>query len=93
MFSMELAFSYLVPYIFCILILYQIDSLQYITQSCLTHCGPMGGSPPGSFVHGIFHAKILEWVAISYSRGSSQPKDQNCISFNSCIGRQIFFYN
>ena len=40
-------------------------------QSCQTLCDPMGYSPPGSFAHGIFQARILEWAAISYSRGSS----------------------
>ena len=35
---------------------------------------------PGSSAHGVFQAKILEWVAISFSRGSSQPRDQTCIS-------------
>ena len=47
-----------------------------IAQSCLTLCDPVDYSPPGSSVHGVFQAKILEWVAISYSRGSTQPKDQ-----------------
>ena len=41
--------------------------------SCLTLCNPMDYSLPGSSVRGIFQARILEWVAISYSRGSSQP--------------------
>ena len=41
-------------------------------QSCLTLCDPMDCSPPGSSVHGIFQAVILEWVTISFSRGSSQ---------------------
>ena len=40
-------------------------------QSCLTLCNPMGCSPPGSSVHGISQARILEWVAISFSRESS----------------------
>ena len=48
-------------------------------QSCLTLLDPMD-SPPGSSVHGIFQAGILEWVAIFYSRESSQPRDQDCIS-------------
>ena len=47
-----------------------------VTQSCLTLCDPMDCSLPGSSVHGILQAKILEWVAIPYSRGSSQPRDQ-----------------
>ena len=47
-----------------------------VTQSCLTFCNPMGYSLPGSSVHGIFQARILEWVAISSSRGSSRTRDQ-----------------
>ena len=43
-------------------------------------------SPPGSSVHGIFQARILEWAVISFSRGSSRPRDQTCIS---CDGRGI----
>ena len=43
-----------------------------VTQSCLTLCDPMDCSLPGSSVHGIFQARILEWVAISFSRRSSQ---------------------
>ena len=50
------------------------------TQLCLTFCDPMDCSPPGSFVHGIFLARILECVAISYPRGSSQPRDRTCVS-------------
>ena len=42
-----------------------------VTKLCLTLCGPMDCSPPGSSVHGISQARILEWVAFSYSRGSS----------------------
>ena len=45
--------------------------------------------PPGSSVHGIFQARILEWVAISYSKGSSQPRDQTYIS---CISRWILYH-
>ena len=44
-------------------------------KSCLTLCDPMDGSLPGSFVHGISQARILVWVAISFSRGSSRPRD------------------
>ena len=44
-----------------------------VTQSCSTFCDPLGCSPPGSSFHGILQAKILEWVAIPFSRGSSQP--------------------
>ena len=46
-----------------------------LLQLCLTFCDPMDYSPPVFSVHGISQARILEWVAISFSRGSSQPKD------------------
>ena len=49
-------------------------------QLCPTLCDPMGCSPPGSSVHGIFQAGVLEWVAISFSRGSSQPRDHTWVS-------------
>ena len=55
-------------------------------QECLTLCDPMDCSPPGSSVHGIFQASILEWIAISSSRGSSQPRAHthiSCIQFSS----------
>ena len=45
-----------------------------VTQLCPTLYGPMDYGPPGSSAHGIFQAKILEWVAISFSRGFSQPR-------------------
>ena len=45
-----------------------------VTQLCLTLCNPMDCGPPGSSVYGILQARILEWVAISFSRGSSQPR-------------------
>ena len=48
----------------------------------------MDYSLPGSYVHGIFQARILEWVAISSPRGSSQPRNTTCIS---CPGRQILY--
>ena len=44
-------------------------------EPCLTLSDPMDCSPPGSSVHGILQARILEWVAIIFSRGSSQPRD------------------
>ena len=45
-----------------------------VAQSCLTLCDPMDCSLPGSSVHGVFQATVLEWAAISFSRGSSRPK-------------------
>ena len=47
-----------------------------VVQSSLTVCDPINRSPPVSSAHGILQARILEWVAISSSRGSSQPRDQ-----------------
>ena len=46
-------------------------------------CDPMDYSPPGSSVHGIFQARILEWVAIPFSRGSSWPRDRTRVSCNA----------
>ena len=63
-----------------------------VTQLWPTLCDSMDRSPPESSVHEIFQARILEWVAISYSRGSSRPRDQTCISSGSCIGRQILYH-
>ena len=49
-------------------------------QSCPTLCNPVDCSPPGSSVHGILQARILEWAAISFSRGSPQPRDRTWVS-------------
>ena len=51
-------------------------TLCLVSWSCPTLWDPMVCSPPGSSVHGIFQARMLEWVAISFSRGSSWPRDQ-----------------
>ena len=51
-----------------------------VTQSCQTLCDHTDCSPPGSSVHGISQARILEWVVILFSRGSPQPRDWTCIS-------------
>ena len=52
-----------------------------LAQSCLTLCNPMDCSLPAFFVHGILQARILEWVAMSSSKGSSQPRDQTSVSY------------
>ena len=52
---------------------------------------PMNCSPPGSSIHGTFQTRILECVAISYSRESSQPRDQTRIACDSCIGKWIIY--
>ena len=59
-----------------------------VAQSCPTLCNPMDYSPPGSSVHGILQARILEWVAIPFSRGSSPPRDRTqCLMFSTLAGR------
>ena len=58
-----------------------------VAQSCLTFCDPMDCGPPGSSVHGILQVRILEWVAISFSRGSSWPRDQTQVF---CIAGSFF---
>ena len=60
--------------------------------SCPTLCDPMDCSPPGSSVHGILQARILEWVATPSSGGSSQPRDRTCVSYVSCIGRRVLYH-
>ena len=59
-------------------------------QLCSTLCDPMDCSPPGSSVHGILQARILEWVAMPSSRGSSRPRDRTCISCGSCTAGGFF---
>ena len=51
------------------------ESESEVALSCPTLCDPMDCSLPGSSINGIFQARILEWVAISFSRGYSQPRD------------------
>ena len=58
-----------------------------VAQSCLTLCDPVHYSSPDSFVHGILQARILEWVAIPFSRGSFWPRDRTPIS---CIAGRFF---
>ena len=60
-----------------------------IAKSCPTLCACMDCSPPGSPVHGILEARILEGVAISFSRGSSRPRDRTHIS---CTGKWFLYY-
>ena len=60
-----------------------------VPKSCLTLRDPVDHSLPGPYVHGISQASTLEWVASSFSRGSSWPRDRTRVS---CIGRQIFFF-
>ena len=61
-------------------------------QLCWTLCNPVDCSLSGSSVCGILQARILEWLAIPSSKGSSQPKDLTLISCVSCIGRRILYH-
>ena len=67
------------------------ETLKYssslVAKSCLTLGDPMDCSPPGSSVHGILQARLLEWVATSFSRGSFQPRNQTQVS---CIAGRFF---
>ena len=81
-------------YKFC---LYCLSSTEFrdvcccclVAKSCLTHCSPMDYSLPGSSVPGIAQARILEWVALPFFRGSSWLRDRTCVS---CIGRRIHYH-
>ena len=74
----------------CVTSLFTIIKLMYynkktkgivkVAQSCLTLCNPMNCRLTGSSVHGILQARILGWVALPFSRGSSQPRDQTQVS-------------
>ena len=69
--------------------------LLLLLLSCFSRvwlCKPMGCNPSDSTAHGILQARILEWVTISSSRGSSWPRDQTHISCISCISRQILYH-
>ena len=72
-------------YISCAL--HSFESESEVTHSCLTLWDPMDCSLPGASTHGIFQARILERVAISFSRGSSWPRDQTWVS---CIADRFF---
>ena len=59
---------------------FNTESENEVAQSCPTLCDPIDCSLPGSSLHGILQARVLEWVAISFSRGSSQPRDWTWVS-------------
>ena len=65
-------------------------SIQWIGMS--DSCDPMDYRLPGSSVHGIFQARILQCIAISFSRGSSQLRDQTHVSCASCISKWILYH-
>ena len=63
------------------------ESESEVVQSCSTLCDPVDCSLPRSSIHGIFQARVLEWVAISFSRGSSQPRGHTWVSH--IVGRRF----
>ena len=65
-------------------------ALCSVAQFCPSIFGPKDCSPPSSSVCWIPQARVLEWVAISFSRGSSWPRDQTCVSCVSCIAGRFF---
>ena len=73
---------------------------QLMARACVLSCfshvqlfvTPRDYSLSGSTVHGILQARIMEWVAMPSSRGSSQPRDQIRVSYMSCIGRQVLYH-
>ena len=66
--------------------------LCLVAQSCPDLCGPRYYSPPGSSAHEVFLARTVEWIAVSYSRGSSWPRDGACIPCISCTGKWILHH-
>ena len=73
--------------LFTAISLFCVSMKVKVAQLCLTLCSTMDCSPPGSSVYGISQARILEWVAISFSRESSWPRDQTQVS---CIAGRLF---
>ena len=67
-------------------------SMCVLSHSVVSNsCDPIDGNLPGSSVHGILQARTLEWVAISFSRGSSQPRNQILVSCIPGISMQLAF--
>ena len=71
-----------------------LDTLHvcWVTLVMPDSCDPVDCSPQGSSVPGILQARMLEWVAMPSSRGSSQPRDRTRVSFISCIGRWVLYH-
>ena len=76
------------PACYVALLLFMVERGKVlVAQSCSTLCNPMDCSLPGSAVHGILQARILEWVVVPFSRGSSQSRDQTQVS---CFAGRFF---
>ena len=63
-----------------------------VVQSCPILCDPVDCSLPGSSVHGILQARILGWVAMSFSRGSSLSRERTGVFYVSCMGKQVLYH-
>ena len=79
--------KYLLPQLAGIFKQFRYEWVSEVAQSCPTLCNLMGCSLPRSSVHGIFQAGVLEWVAISFSRGSSRPRTRTWVSL--IVGRRF----
>ena len=79
--------KYISLHITCAFRLQKVDVKVLVAQWCPTACYPMDCNPPGSSVHEVLQARILEWVASPFSRGSSQSSDRTQIS---CIVGTLF---
>ena len=71
---------------------FQAPLVMDLLSLCVVYVRVWDWGTPGSSVHGISQARILEQVAISFSRGSSQPRDQTYISQASCIGSRVLYH-
>ena len=90
---------FLVPYNISMQFIYFICSESEWSHSVMSDSlQPVDCSPPSSFIHGILQARILEWVAISFSRGSCRPRDWSQVShivgrrFNLCTTREAYYF-
>ena len=79
--------TYLSYFLWCLKV--KVKTENEVAQSCPTLCDPVDCSLSGSSVYGFFQARVLEWIAISFSRGSSQPRDQIRVS---CITSRRFTF-
>ena len=70
--------GYIFKFLYCLVC---VCVCKLVDQSCPTLCNSMRCSPPDSLVHAVLQARILEWVVMPFSRGSSWPRDQTCISW------------
>ena len=85
----EFNYGFFFPFFFSIAL---IKVKVLVAQLCLTLGNPMDCSLPGSSVHEILQSRILEWIAVPFSRGSSRPRDRTCILHLTCIGRWVLYH-